>query len=479
VRKIMIRLIIIMMGCLFVNMPLFAFSSVEIEGIRIYQKNTTLTPEHKRKLADDIARYQNADNLWDVLREEFTLPHYEDNPAVQEKIEWYMNNQDYLLRSANRAAPYLYYILQQVKKHHLPAELVLLPIIESGYNPFSLSTVGAAGIWQLMPATATGLGVRQDWWYDGRRDVITSTHAALNFLAYLENIYEGNWLLAFAAYDTGEGNVHAAMLKNIRNGRDTDFWSLPVATETKNYVPSLLALATIISHPEQYPVYFPPVRNAPYLAQVDVGMQINLKYAALLAGISHKNLMQLNPGYSRPSTPSKGPFNLLLPIEKVAQFTENFIRSPLNLYKAKVNIKDEIVIAKNIKPDQTIIANIKNSLAKKYTLHPGDTIYMVRLNDTFESIAQRFHLDVTTLRSANINNKKLIAGIQIIIPTHSNGDDSVQPGDTIYMVRRGDTIEDIAYKFHSSPGAIRLANLLDTNSLQEGERLVVPTHIQG
>jgi membrane-bound lytic murein transglycosylase D len=466
-----------MVGCIFIATTAFAFSNSETEGIQIYQKNVSLLPEHKRQLANDIVRYQNADNLWDVLREEFTLSHYEDNPAVQEKIDWYMNNQDYLLRSANRAAPYLYYILQQVKQHHLPAELVLLPIIESGYNPFSLSTVGAAGIWQLMPATASGLGVRQDGWYDGRRDVIASTRAALNFLAYLENIYEGNWLLAFAAYDTGEGNVHAAMLKNIRNGRDTDFWSLPVATETKNYVPSLLALATIISHPELYPVYLPPVRNAPYLAQVDVGMQINLKYAALLAGLSHKNLMQLNPGYSRPSTPSKGPFKLVLPIEKVEQFTENLIKSPLSLAKAKEIIKEEILVAENkIRISKPIL---KNSVANKYSLHPGDTVYMVRTNDTLASIAKRFHLNVSALQSANITKSKLIPGVHIIIPTHPNEDESLQPGDTIYVVRRSDTIENIADRFHSSPGAIRLVNLLDADSLKEGERLVVPTHIQG
>ncbi len=228
------------------------------EGIQVYQNNVHLSPEHKQKLADDISRYRNADNLWDVLREEFTLPHYEDSPAVQAKIEWYMNNQDFLLRSTTRAAPYLYYILQQVKKRHLPAELVLLPIIESGYNPFSLSNAGASGIWQLMPDTASGLGVKRDYWFDGRRDVISSTRAALNYLAYLQSFFEGNWLLAIAAYNTGEGNVLSAIKRNIRDGYDTDFWSLPVAQQTKDYVPSLLAVATIISRPDLYPVYLPP-----------------------------------------------------------------------------------------------------------------------------------------------------------------------------------------------------------------------------
>ncbi|TAK77108.1 MAG: hypothetical protein EPO11_03095, partial [Gammaproteobacteria bacterium] len=140
--KWFVRITLLGVGCILFSTTLYA--SPPIEGIQVYQKNTRLSPEHKQKLADDIIRYRHADNIWDVLREEFTLPHYEDAPAVQEKIEWFMNNQDFLLRSASRAAPYLYYILQQVKKRHLPAELVLLPIIESGYNPFSLSNKGAA-----------------------------------------------------------------------------------------------------------------------------------------------------------------------------------------------------------------------------------------------------------------------------------------------------------------------------------------------
>jgi membrane-bound lytic murein transglycosylase D len=235
----------------FVSTTPLTFASLSVEGIQIYQKNLQ-SPEHKQMLAEDITRYRNADNLWDVLREEFTLPHYEDNPAVQEKIEWYMNNQDFLLRSATRAAPYLYYILQQVKKRHLPAELVLLPIIESGYNPFAISNMGAMGIWQMMPDTASGLGIKRDSWYDGRRDVIASTRAALNYLAYLQSFFDGNWLLAIAAYNTGEGNVLAAIRRNIREGYGTDFWSLPVAQQTKDYVPRLLALAVIISHPDLF-----------------------------------------------------------------------------------------------------------------------------------------------------------------------------------------------------------------------------------
>lgn len=545
-RKLIAQFIILSIICVLFSGGSFAASISE--GIQIYQKNLSAYPEHKQRLADDITRYRNADNIWDVLREEFTLAHYEDNPAVQDKVEWFMNNQDYLLRSASRAAPYLYYILQQVKKRHLPAELVLLPIIESGYNPFNVSNVGAAGIWQLMPETASGLGVKHNGWYDGRRDLIASTRAALNYLAYLQSFFEGNWLYAAAAYNTGEGNVLSAIKRNIRDGKDTDFWSLPVAQATKDYVPSLLALAIIISNPKKYPIYFPPVRNAPYLAQVDIEKQINLKYAASLAGISYKKLIQLNPGFGRTSSSTRGgPTKLVLPIENVEQFTENLTRSPLNTkinwvhYKVKsgdtlvslakkfstsatalrkmnhlgsknnvhygMNLlipyskavdnlvernedaatKEDIAntnlaMAENTHKEPTPFVEIKEEkLASNYTLKPGDTIYMVRNKDTLEKIAKHFHINSKNLIVANqLKTKKIKPGKQLIIPTHLIGQaEKIQPGDTIYMIRHGDTIEKIAKKFHTSASALRLANLVDDSGLAEGEKIIVPTHMRG
>ena len=530
------------MVCLLSSSVSFALPNTD--GIQVYQKNVHLLPEHKKKLAADISRYHQADNLWDVLRDEFTLPHYEDIPAVQDKIEWFMNNQDFLLRAATRSGPYLYYILQQVKKRHLPAELVLLPIVESGYNPLALSHAGAAGIWQLMPNTASGLGVQSDWWYDGRRDVLTSTRAALNYLAYLQRFFDGNWLLAIAAYNTGEGNVLSAIKRNIRDGRDTDFWSLPVAQETRDYVPSLLALATIISNPDRYPIYFPPVRNAPYLAQVDIGTQINLKYAATLAGLSDQRMKQLNPGFNRPSSSSRGPYRLTLPIENVVKFTENLSLSPfvqqpqINWSHYRVKSGDTLALVakkfgtttvairklnhlspknnlahgsnllipinktktmpaaaiapttamKNVPLEKRIEENIitLETAGRKYTLQPGDTIYMVRLKDTPESIAKRFSISSKALRAANqLNNRKLAPGERLVIPTHTavavaktrspTASNNLAPGDTLYMVRRGDTIAKIAQKFHTTPAAIRLSNLTDDSGIHEGDNLVIPT----
>lgn len=486
---------------------LFAFA--DIEGIQSYQRNMHLFPEHKQNLADDIDRYNNADNIWDALRREFALPHYEDNPRVQARVEWFLEHQSYLQHSISRAAPYLYYIFQQTKKRHLPAELVLLPIIESAYNPFAQNaSSGAAGIWQMMRGTASGYGIRQTWWYDGRRDVVASTKAALNHLAYLQSFFEGNWLLAIAAYDTGEGNVLSAIRKNINRGENTDFWALPVASETQDYVPRLLALATILSHPEQYALYLPPIPNAPYLAQIDIGQQITLKNAASLAGLSLKQLKQLNPGYSRAATDPHGPFKMILPIENVIKFTENLaLYLPANMSDHYPPSVDEnfIAMAKRYStppqpshkamrthfakstvyppPDRSHI-NIRQPLfaalsKHPYTLQPGDTLYMTRTGDNLPKIAKRFHLSVALLASVNrvTQTMRFRGGQKLIIPTHHAQKYEITPGDTIYMVRKGDTIDKIAYKFHTTASAVRLINLLASNHLQEGDRLVIPTHV--
>ena len=397
-----------------------------------------------------------------------------------------------------------------------------------------------------MPNTASGLGIKRDWWFDGRRDVISSTRAALNYLAYLQSFFDGNWLLAIAAYNTGEGNVSTAIKRNIRESMDTDFWSLPLAQQTRDYVPSLLALATIIANPDQYPIYFPPVRNAPYLAQVDIGTQINLHYAAKLAGISDAKMKQLNPGFTQQTTSSRGPYKLVLPIENLIQFTENLAISPFNQNKVswrhyRVKTGDTLpLVAKKFNttpaairklnhlaknnltrganllipnPEDQFVANnyahqnfskdagdhrpllraIKKSepiisqdfSSGKYALQPGDTIYMVRAKDTLDSIAKRFHMHSKSLQAANhLSGQQVQPGTQLIIPTHapqqmqaslSSEKNAVLPGDTIYMVRRGDTIDKIARKFHTSPGAIRLSNLVDDSTIREGDRLVVPT----
>ena len=322
-------------------------------------------------------------DLWSDLRSGFQLEHYENTPQVQAQIVWFMHNQGYLYRTTMRAAPYMYYIYQQVKERHLPAELVLLPVLESAYNPFASSNRGAAGLWQLERGTASAFGVKQDWWYDGRRDVLASTNAALDYLTYLQNFFGTNWYLALAAYDSGEGTVQEAMRRNIRDGYSTDFWSLPLPMETQSYVPRLLALATIIENPQKYSIYLPSISDAPYLGQVDIGGQIDLNQAASLAGISLNELIQLNPGYVHYTTDPQGPHKLLLPFDKIQTFQDNLLT----------------------------IAKIQTTSWDHYKVQTGDTL---------ESVAQQFNTSVNILQQVNHLHSYKLTRVKVLLIPYTN-----------------------------------------------------------
>ncbi len=319
-------------------------------------------------------------SLWDRLRTNFQLPLAANRPQVQAQINWFVRNQGYLDRTIKRAVPYMYLIFQETQSRNLPAELVLLPIMESGYNPFIRSSRGAVGLWQLIPSTANGFGVKQDFWYDGRRDVYASTNAALDYLTYLQSYFGGDWLLAIAAYDAGEGRLQNAVHRNAEKGASTDFWSLSLPVETQAYVPRLLALAAIISDPAKYNITLPPITDQPYLQQVDLGAPINLSEAAEMAGMSLNELKSLNPGYSRTTTGPNGPYRLLLPIDRIPMFKERLVAMP---------------------------AQTKTTWGR----------YKVQRDDTLDSIAERFDTSASELRSVNhLKGNYVPVGRVIMIP---------------------------------------------------------------
>ncbi len=186
-------------------------------------------------------------------------------------------------------------------------EFALLPVVESAYEPFAYSVSRASGMWQFIPDTGARFGLKQDWWYDGRRDVIESTRAALDYLQALHDQFDGDWLLAIAAYNVGENTVQRELDYNRAHGKPTDFWHLKLPAETRAYVPKLLALKRLMAEPERYGLEFAPIPNEPYFAVIDTGSQIDLKVAAQLARTSYDELVALNPGYNRWATDPDGP----------------------------------------------------------------------------------------------------------------------------------------------------------------------------
>ena len=323
--------------------------------------------------------------VWPVLRSRFRLDWRTDHPRLTAELNWYASHPGYMLRVTERAERYLYFVMEAVEQAGMPGELALLPIVESAYDPFAYSHGRASGMWQFIPATGSRYGMRQDWWYDGRRDVFASTEGALRYLSDLHKQFDGDWLLALAAYNSGEGRVRRAVQNNRERGLPTDFWSLKLPKETRAYVPKLLALARLVQSPQRYGVALHPVPNSAYFAGVDIGGQLDLAQAARLAGLPIDEIYRLNPGFNRWATSPDGPHRLLLPVDAAADFTAALATLPV---AQRVNWQR----------------------------------YRVRRGDSLLSIARHFGTEVDVIRDANrIRGNLIRAGQALMIPSAHQG----------------------------------------------------------
>lgn len=319
-------------------------------------------------------------DLWDRVRVGLRLP-IERQRRIRVEAEWFVRNPDYLQRVSMRASPYLHYIVEEVEKRGMPLEIALLPIVESAYRPVAHSPASAAGLWQIIPATGNRFGLKQNWWYDGRRDVTASTQAALKYLEQLHKRFDGDWLHAIAAYNWGERNVERAIQRNRKAGRPTDFWSLKVPSETRGYVPRLLAVSAIVAKPERFGITLEPIANEAYLSRVELDGQIELAVAAKLAGMTTKDLRWLNPGFKRWATDPHGPHHLMLPQSEVAQFNKGLTTLP----------QEQRVVMKR---------------------------HYIRTGETLSAIARRYETNVITLKQVNnIKGTLIQAGDHILVPT--------------------------------------------------------------
>jgi membrane-bound lytic murein transglycosylase D len=279
----------------------------------------TLLPDWRRP-AD-----RPAENVWPRLRDGFALP-AENAPAVQSHLDGLARNPGNVARILQRGRPYLYHILDEITQRGLPTELALIPVVESAFDPFARSPQQAAGLWQFMSGTARDRGLQLGRGYDGRRDVIAATDAALDYLTQLQQRFDGDWLLALAAYNAGGTRVQRAIRHNRSRSRPVDFWHLQLPRETRDYVPKLLALRALIENPDAYDLSLPPVPDAPYFSVVDTGGPLDLAVAAGLAGISVEEIRRLNPALSGQTTRVNGPHTLLIPKACEAAFRTRLAR---------------------------------------------------------------------------------------------------------------------------------------------------------
>ena len=269
-----------------------------------------------------FTEYQNQSNAWYRLQSGMRITEV-DNQRIKSQLNWYLKHPDYLQRVMERARPVLPFILDEIEARQLPTELALLPIVESAFQTFAYSHGRASGMWQIIPSTGRFLGLKQNWWYDGRRDIIESTKAALTYLDSLAKQFDGDWELALAAYNAGPGKIRNAIKYNKKRKKQTDFWHLTrIRKETKAYVPKLMALKILFSDPEAYGLELLPIDNITNYAIVEIEGQIDLALAADLAGITINRLYQLNPAFNRWATAPRGPHRLLLPKDKSEQFKQ-------------------------------------------------------------------------------------------------------------------------------------------------------------
>lgn len=318
-------------------------------------------------------------DIWDRLRAGFGITD-EDDSSVKTHIETFHRHAHFIELILRRSEPYLFYILTRVEERGMPTELALLPVIESAFDPFARSPTGAVGIWQFMPATADEVGLHRDWWFDGRRDIVAATEAALDYLSALQQRYDGDWLLALAAYNAGSARVNKAIRINRSQGRPVDFWHLPLPEETRDYVPKLLALRAIVSSPAAYRISLPALANTRYFTIVETDGQLDLQVAARLAGTSLEELQRLNPGLTRSVTPPGDSHILLVPRANARHFRERLAQLP---------------------EDQRV-------QSVKYRVRPGDTL---------SGIAQNSRTTVSRLRMINqLAGSRIIAGKLLIVP---------------------------------------------------------------
>ena len=365
-------------------------------------------------------------DIWERIRLELSITIPKDQIAATSLYrERLYSNQTAVNRISKSGQRYLFHTLTRAQELGLPVELALLPFVESEFDPYAKSVDGATGIWQFMPATGKEWGLKSNWWYDGKKDVLASTEAALQFLTYLNEKFDGDWLLAMAAYNTGPTRVNRAIRKNKREDKPVRFWDLNLPKETTAYVPKLLVLCELIKDPKAFDVNLPSIANRPYFERVKIPGQLDLMQAADLAGLKPETIYELNPGFNQWATDPSGPHYLLLPIG----VSDRFMTQLESL-------------------DQ-------NDLVRwdRYKIRRGDNLY---------KIASRYKIEVAVLMEINgLASDLIIAGKEIMVPRGSAWVGKQNPREQVYIVIGGDSLWNISKKFKVSIEDVVLWNDLD------------------
>jgi len=382
------------------------------------------------------------EDVWQRIRSQLSIE-VPDHPAVNKWRKYYLKHPNFMVTIAKRAEPFLYYIVQEIEARNIPVELALLPIVESSYIPYGVSHMSATGLWQFMPVSATRFNVEQNWWFEGRRDIVQSTRAALDYFEFFHRSLGQDWLNAIAAFNSGEGRVGRAIKRNKKDNLDTDFWSLQLPSETTEFVPKLLAIADILKHADALNYTFTPIRNQPAVEIVEVEGQLDISLAAQWANITPKELLLLNPGLKRWATAPNTNYKIMLPVNSAPSFKEKL---------ATTDKKDWL------RWDR----------------------YKVKSGDSLSKIASVYTINVAEIKKLNkLKSDRIRIGQMLIVPY--NKDDVHAWLHTnrftkklTHTVRSGDNLWDISRKYKVSVKDIVRWNKLAKNSLlQPKQKLAI------
>jgi len=422
------------------------------------------------------------ESLWERLSDGFELSAIE-NSRIDKQLQFLQSGLKSLRSNLIDASPYLFYIADQLERSSVPLDIALLPLIESAFNPTALSSQSAVGIWQFIPATASHYGLSVNKHHDQRKDVIASTTAAIRYLSDLHRQFEGDWLLALAAYNTGPGNVRTAMRKATRQGREPTYWNLKLSQETSNYVPRLIAATKMIRNPDVYGLTLPPLANQKQIESVSVGRRISIEQVAELTDIAIEEVKSLNPGLHKGLTPVDGPHRLILPVESIPQLLTELAklkRQPL------VNKKSHpAMVTRDI--DATFVIDSKTDGASDLPVNPGYSSYKkyhykthtVENGDNLWKVSRKLNVDVETLQQWNDlePGEPIRAGDRLSVAYITKEHIPTRSTNLInYRVFATDTLASIASKFKLHIGEIKMWNsaLQHDNYVQPGQMLRIP-----
>ena len=411
----------------------------------------TLRPGVKVELGEVDA----SEDLWVRVRAGFAMPEL-DNEWVRKAEDWYRARPDYVQRMTTRGSRYLFHIMEEVQKRGMPTEMALLPFVESAYNPQAQSVAKASGMWQFVPATGRDFSLKQNLFRDDRRDVLASTRAALDYLNRLHDTF-GDWQLALAAYNWGQGNVQKAIARNVKAGLPTDYESLQMPDETRYYVPKLQAVKNIVMAPERFGLSLPPVANHPYFLSVAIERDMDVDVAARLAGISEDEFKQFNPQMNKPVILAASTARVLLPYDNASAFAINLAahRGPLATWTAWV-------VPRTMKPADAALkvgmseAALRevNKIPPKMLVKQGSTLLVPRAAHRDDDVSEHLAENASMSLAPDVPPLRRVA----------------------YKAGRGETIASVAAKYHVTSAQVAQWNRLGgKTAFKAGQMVVVYT----